>query len=50
MPHSRPYFRGGLSNFSLSKNGLGSFGGAGGSALGDMRRTVHNTINSDFVF
>src|SRR5216684_6336631 len=44
------YLRGGVSNFSLSKNGLGSFGGAGGSVLGEILCTVHSTINSDLLF
>src|SRR5579864_2754990 len=38
------------SNLSLSRNGLGSPGPAGGWLLGAMRCTVHNTINSVLLF
>src|SRR5580765_3708821 len=39
-----------LSNFPLSIKGLGFWGGAGCSVLGEIRRTVHNTISSELLF
>src|SRR5437879_1083988 len=39
----------GPSNFSLSINGCGFFGPAGGWEVGEIRCTVHSTINSELL-
>src|SRR5258708_2237269 len=45
----RRYFLLGVSNLPVSINGLGSLGSIGFSVLGEIRRTVHSTISSEWL-